>query len=86
MQVAWHSINHLTVQCTQQLTDLWEEFLLGPRQSMYGRDTKVSRAFDRILRYSGVELLVLPPGSPNLNPNGSDLWVYAPTIPATSLS
>jgi hypothetical protein len=68
MRTAWHSANHFIVQCTQQLTDLWEEFLLGPRYLIHGRDTKFSRAFDRILPYSGVETLVLPPRSPNLNP------------------
>lgn len=45
-------------------------FLLGKRYLIHDRDTKFLHGFDRMLRVSGVEPVVLPPRSPNLNAHG----------------
>ena len=54
-------------QCARQLTDPFEGSLLGKRYLLHDRDTKFTQAFDRLLKDSGVEPLLLPPRSPNLN-------------------
>src|SRR5437588_6074284 len=54
-------------QCARQLTDPFEGFLLGKRYLIHDRDTKFTQAFDTLLKDSGVEPVVLPPRSPNLN-------------------
>ena len=54
-------------QCARQLTDPFDGFLLGKRFLLHDRDTKFTRAFDTLLQESGVEPLLLPPRSPNLN-------------------
>jgi putative transposase len=54
-------------QCARQLTDPFEGFLLGKRYLLHDRDTKFTQAFDGLLKASGVEPIVLPPHSPNLN-------------------
>ena len=54
-------------QCARQLTDPFEGFLLGKRYLIHDRDTKFTQAFDGLLKASGVELVLLPPRSPNLN-------------------
>jgi putative transposase len=54
-------------QCARQLTDPLDGFLLGKRFLLHDRDTKFTRAFDTLLQESGVEPLLLPPRSPNLN-------------------
>src|SRR5262249_47172020 len=54
-------------QCARQLTDPFEGFLLGKRYLIHDRDTKFTQAFDEFLKVSGVEPIVLPPRSPNLN-------------------
>jgi putative transposase len=54
-------------QCARQLTDPCEGFLLGKRYLIHDRDTKFTQAFDTWLKDSGVEPIVLPPRSPNLN-------------------
>jgi putative transposase len=54
-------------QCARQLTDPFDGFLLGKRYLLHDRDTKFTQAFDALLKASGVEPLVLPPRSPNLN-------------------
>jgi putative transposase len=54
-------------QCARQLTDAFDGFLLGKRYLLHDRDTKFTQAFDGLLRASGVESVVLPPRSPNLN-------------------
>jgi putative transposase len=56
-------------QCARQLTDPFDGFLLGKRYLLHDRDTKFTRAFDGLLKDSGVEAVVLPPRSPNLNAN-----------------
>jgi putative transposase len=54
-------------QCARQLTDPFEGFLLSKRSLIHDRDTKFTSAFDGMLKDSGVEPLLLPPRSPNLN-------------------
>src|SRR5438552_3391847 len=54
-------------QCARQLTDPFDGFLLGKRYLIHDRDTKFTQMFDGLLKDSGVEPLVLPPRSPNLN-------------------
>jgi len=54
-------------QCARQLTEPFEGFLLGKRYLLHDRDTKFIQAFDGLLKASGVEPIVLPPRSPNLN-------------------
>jgi putative transposase len=54
-------------QCARQLTDPFDGFLLGKRYLIHDRDTKFTQAFDVLLKGSGVEPLLLPPRSPNLN-------------------
>ena len=54
-------------QCARQLTDPCEGFLLGKRYLIHDRDTKFTQAFDALLKDSGVEPILLPPRSPNLN-------------------
>src|SRR5206468_6320629 len=54
-------------QCARQLTDPFEGFLVGKRYLIHDRDTKFTQAFDGLLKASGVEPIVLPPRSPNLN-------------------
>jgi transposase InsO family protein len=54
-------------QCARQLTDPCEGFLLGKRYLLHDRDTKYTQAFDALMQDSGIEPIVLPPRSPNLN-------------------
>jgi transposase InsO family protein len=54
-------------QCARQLTDPFEGFLVGKRYLIHDRDTKFTPAFDGLLKASGVESIILPPQSPNLN-------------------
>jgi putative transposase len=54
-------------QCARQLTDPFDGFLLGKRYLLHDRDTKFTRAFDALLKDSGVNPIVLPARSPNLN-------------------
>src|SRR5919109_5656520 len=54
-------------QCARQLTEAFDGFLLGKRYLIHDRDTKFTQAFDGLLKVSGVEPVVLPPRSPNLN-------------------
>jgi len=54
-------------QCARQLTDPFEGFLSGKRYLIHDRDTKFTPAFDGLRKASGVEPIVLPPRSPNLN-------------------
>jgi putative transposase len=54
-------------QCARQLTDPFEGFLVGKHYLIHDRDTKCTQAFDTLLKDSGVEPVLLPPRSPNLN-------------------
>jgi hypothetical protein len=55
------------MQCARQLTDPFDGFLLDKRYLIHDRDTKFTQAFNQFLRNEGVEPVVLPPQSPNLN-------------------
>src|SRR4029450_7632851 len=54
-------------QCARQLTDPCEGFLVGKHSLIHDRDTTYTQAFDALVKASGVEAVVLPPRSPNLN-------------------
>jgi putative transposase len=54
-------------QCARQLTEPFDGFLLGKRYLIHDRDTKCTQAFDALLKDSGVQPLLLPPRSPNVN-------------------
>jgi putative transposase len=62
-----HPTAAFMTQCARQLTDPLDGFLLGKRYLVHDRDTKFLYGFDQMLRTSGVEPVVLPPRSPNLN-------------------
>src|SRR5712691_6998000 len=62
-----HPMAAFMQQCARQLTDPFEGFLLGKRYLIHDRDTKFTQAFDERLKASGVEPILLPPRSPNLN-------------------
>jgi putative transposase len=59
--------------CARQLTDPFDGFLLGKQYLLHDRDTKFTQAFDTLLKASGVEPIVLPPRSPNLNAHAERL-------------
>jgi transposase InsO family protein len=65
-----HPTDAFMQQCARQLTDPFDGFLLGKRYLIHDRDTKYTQAFDHLLRDSGVEPIILPPRSPNLNAHG----------------
>jgi putative transposase len=54
-------------QCARQLTDHFDGFLLDKRYLIHDRDSTFTAAFDQYVRDNGVEPVVLPPKSPNLN-------------------
>ena len=54
-------------QCARHLTDPCDGFLLGKRHLIHDCDTKYTHAFEALLKESGVEPILLPPRSPNLN-------------------
>jgi transposase InsO family protein len=54
-------------QYARQRTDPFEGFLVGKRYLLHDRDTKFTHTFDAFLKDSGVEPIILPPRSPNLN-------------------
>jgi transposase InsO family protein len=62
-----HPTGAFMQQCARQLTDPLDGFLLGKRYLLHDRDTKFTQAFDGLLKASGVEPVVSPPRSPNLN-------------------
>ncbi len=62
-----HPNEAFMMQCARQLTDPFDGFLLDKRSLMHDRDTTFTAAFDQYLRNQGVEPVILPPQSPNLN-------------------
>jgi putative transposase len=62
-----HPTEAFVQQCARQLTDPFEGFLLGKHYLLHDRDTKFTRAFDALLKDSGVNPIVLPARSPPLN-------------------
>jgi putative transposase len=65
--IAPYPIDAFITQCARQLTDPVDGFLLGKRYLLHDRDEKFVHRFDSMLRASGVEPVVLPARSPNLN-------------------
>lgn len=59
--------DHWMAQIARNLTGPEEEFLRGMRFLIMDRDTKYSDAFRRILTREGLQVIRLPPRSPNLN-------------------
>jgi transposase InsO family protein len=55
------------MQVGRNLTDPLDGFLVGKRFVILDRDSKYSAAFRNLLEDSGVEVVRLPPRSPNLN-------------------
>lgn len=55
------------MQIARNATDMDEGFLRGNRYLLLDRDTKYSDAFRSILVREGVQIIRLPPKSPNLN-------------------
>jgi putative transposase len=55
------------LQVARNLTDAEDGFLKGKRYVLMDRDGKFCPAFRAILKTEGVEALLLPPRSPNLN-------------------
>ena len=55
------------LQAARTLTDSESGMLLGKRHLIVDRDTKYSAAFRTFLSREGVEVIRLPPRSPNLN-------------------
>ena len=62
-----HPTEAFMPQYARQLTDPFDGFLLGQRDLLHDRDTNFTRAFDTLLKESGIEPLLLPPRSPNLH-------------------
>jgi transposase InsO family protein len=62
-----HPNKAFMMQCARQLTDPFDGFLLEKRYLIHDRDTTFTVAFDQYLRNQGVEPIILPPQSPNLN-------------------
>jgi putative transposase len=62
-----HPTDAFMTQCARQLTDPLGGFLSDKRYLLHDRDEKFVHGFDRMLRTSGVESVVLPARSPNLN-------------------
>lgn len=54
-------------QIARNLTDCFDGFLTGKRFLIHDRDPLFTRDFDRILFGQGIEALILPAKSPNLN-------------------
>lgn len=54
-------------QVARNLTDCMDGLLSGKRYILMDRDTKFCGSFRSILKVSGVEPVLLPPRSPNLN-------------------
>ena len=54
-------------QIARNLTDAEGGFLLGTRYLLMDRDAKFCSTFREFLRSEGVEVVLLPPKSPNLN-------------------
>ena len=59
------------LQMARNLTDAETGMLRGTRHLIVDRDTKYSKAFRTFLAREGVEVIRLPPRSPNLKANAS---------------
>ena len=55
------------IQCSRQLTDAVDGFLIGKRFLLHDQDALFTETFRETLAATGVEAVRLPPKSPNLN-------------------
>ena len=55
------------IQIARNLTDPFDGFLLEQRYLLMDRDTKFCHSFRRMLKDEGIEPVLLPPRSPDLN-------------------
>jgi transposase InsO family protein len=62
-----HPDNSWMTQIARNITDVSDGFLRDKRYLLLDRDTKYSDAFRGILVREGIEVIRLPPRSPNLN-------------------
>ena len=62
-----HPDSRWMTQIARNLTDLNDRFLRGKRYWILDRDTKYSDAFRSVLVREGIQVIRLPPRSPNLN-------------------
>ena len=62
-----HPDSRWMTQMARNVTDLKEGFLRGKRYLILDRDTKYCEAFRSILLREGIEVIRLPPRTPNLN-------------------
>jgi transposase InsO family protein len=62
-----HPDSRWMTQIARNLTDLNDGFLRGKRYLILDRDTKYSDAFRNVLVREGIQVIRLPPRSPNLN-------------------
>jgi hypothetical protein len=61
-----HPDNSWMTQVARNVTDMRDGFLRGKRYLLLDRDTKYSDAFRGIITRAGIEVVRLPPRSPNL--------------------
>lgn len=69
-----HPDEQWMLQMARQLTDTVDGILLGKRYLILDRDTKYCPAFRDFMKREGVEVIRLPPRSPNLNAH-AERWV-----------
>ena len=62
-----HPDSRWMTQIARNVTDLNEGFLRGKRYLILDRDTKYCETFRGILSREGIEVIRLPPRTPNLN-------------------
>jgi putative transposase len=62
-----HPDNTWMMQIARNITDVDDGFLRGKRYLILDRDSKYSDAFRSVLAREGVQVIRLPPRSPNLN-------------------
>jgi putative transposase len=65
--ITTHPNHPWMMQTARNLTDAMDGFLRGKCHLILDRDTKYSEAFRRLLHDQGIEIIRLPPRSPNLN-------------------
>src|ERR1700674_3505762 len=69
-----HPDTQWMLQMARQLTDAVDGILLGKRYLILDRDTKYCQAFRDFVKREGIEVIRLPPRSPNLNAY-AERWV-----------
>jgi len=65
--ITTHPCDQWMMQIARNLTDVDEQFLRHTRVLIMDRDTKYTDAFRWVLARHGVDVIRLPPRSPNLN-------------------